>query len=433
MSYIYLCTRRYFNLFGPRLSRRHALPGSCRPLSSQATCAVRCAQPRCACSATSKIRCYRLKLPLVYPVRLHCGIRLLHFYSSFLRSKNKAKQTSRDGGRYTGAARRILQGQFVHHMAEEPAVSAEHTAYNIVIPLAPSAFLEQGELLTRPDLGRQFAGPLFNPAGQCACWDLIIPALHLLQEASAIIGQLCQYHQQYFTRRLHLEQNHQCNCHYQPDLDRCLSCGYCHRCGCDLVTTSTPHFHRCTCTYCLPRCCPHIPTLRSAQQARLRHNLLRNLQATERCPPGTTVVTRYAPQPPLPFAVIKELRRLDETIPPLPLGRGYLTVDRCPVNSRWPTSVGHATTQNRGITGFSKYDKRPTTNRRSPRSPRSSTETTSTATTSTPQLVLPEPLISPTSLQCSCTTPTPSLQQVITPPSWTPTSVAVKALPEDDW
>ena len=336
---------------------------------------------------------------------------------------------TRKTGRYTGAARRILQGQQLHWMADQPVCSAEHTAYNIVIPLAPPAFLEQGELLTRPDLGRQFAGPLFNPAGQCACWDSIIPALHLLQEASTVIGQLCQYHQHYFTRRLQLEQNHNCNCHYQPDLDRCLACGYCHRCGCDLVTTSTTHFHRCTCSYCLPRCCPHLPTLRSTHQARLRHNLLRNLQASERCPPGTAVVKRYAPQPPLSSAVTKELRRLDNTIPQLPLGRGYLTADHCPVNNRWPASVGYATTQNRGITGFAKYNRKPAINKRSP------TETNTTTTTSSsspPPLVLPEPL-SPTSIKCSCTTTVPSLQQVITPPSWTPTSVAVRPLPADDW
>lgn len=346
---------------------------------------------------------------------------------------------TRDEGRYTGAARRILQVHLHHRMADLPGVSSEErTHYSIVIPIAPPAFLGQGELLTRPDLGRHFASPLLNPAGQCACWNLVVPALHLLQEPSTAIGQLCQYHQQYFTRRIHLEQTHVCNCHYQPDHDRCLACGYCHLCGCDLVTTSTPHFHRCTCTYCLPRCCPHIPTLRSAQQARLRHTLLRNLQATERCPPGSPVIGKYPTPQPHPPAVINELRRLNNAIPPLPLGQGYPTSDRSPVNSRWPSPVGHATTQNRGITGFTRHNKKSVTNGRSP------PEAISTSP-SPPPLVLPdepEPLVTTSSLECSCTPPrtpsrplkqVPSLQNVITPPSWTPTSAIVKALPEDDW
>ena len=329
-----------------------------------------------------------------------------------------------------------------HRMADQPAaISEEHTHYSIVIPIAPPAFLDQGALLTRPDIGRQFASPLFNPAGQCACWDSIVPALHLLQEASTVIGHLCQYHQQYFTRRLHLEQNHSCNCHYQPDLDRCLACGYCHHCGCDLVTTSTPHFHRCTCTYCLPRCCPYVPTLRSVQQARLRHNLLRNVQASERCPPGSPIIRKYPVQQPHPPAVINELRRLNNAIPPLPLGKGYPTSDRSPVNSRWPAPVGHATTQDRGITGFTKPNKKPVINKRSP----TETNTSTTSSSSPPPLVLPdepEPLVTSSTLKCSCTPPrtpsrpllqVPSLQQVITPPSWTPTSVAVTPLPADDW
>ena len=71
-----------------------------------------------------------------------------------------------------------------------------------------------------------------------------------------------------------LETQH-CICHFAPSKYRCLEFGYCHRCGCDLATTSSSDFHRCSCAYCVARCCGTKLTA-SAQRSALKvHAYLR--------------------------------------------------------------------------------------------------------------------------------------------------------------
>ena len=138
--------------------------------------------------------------------------------------------------------------------------------------------------LSRPTVGTEYANNS-NPNGQCLCWDAIIPTLFLLGKAEDLTTEICRYHHQYLTRRIHLSKTHDCDCHYQPDPQRCLACGYCHLCGCDVTTTSTPQFHRCSCAHCLARCCPHDPTLAEVKATHLRHHVRRTRQADLRCLP----------------------------------------------------------------------------------------------------------------------------------------------------
>ena len=213
----------------------------------------------------------------------------------------------------------------------------------------------RGANASRPNLASLNTGNV-NHNGQCACWDLVVPALNLLQPLEIALANTCLYHRNYFSRRINLERTHRCNCHYQPDEYRCLDCGYCHLCGCDLVTTSTEHFHRCTCNYCLARCCPHRPLYHSARQAQRRHALLRELQKSERCPPGTPPnTTERRPEEPYPLEVVETLRLLDSSVKGR--GRGILNEDdkdiTFTINSRWPSDVyGTTVTEDRGATGL---------------------------------------------------------------------------------
>ena len=96
---------------------------------------------------------------------------------------------------------------------------------------------------------------LANPNHQCACWDELIPYLQLREKLPSASARVCTYHANYLLRRSHLSETHDCDCHLDPELYRCHTCGYCHNCGCDLVTTSSKGFHRCSCITCVARCC----------------------------------------------------------------------------------------------------------------------------------------------------------------------------------
>ena len=183
---------------------------------------------------------------------------------------------------------------FKYRMSDEARQETTNPTLTFKIPTSTPTG-RSGANVSRPNLASYNTGNV-NHNGQCACWDLVVPALNLLQPLEIALANTCLYHRNYFSRRINLERTHRCNCHYQPDEYRCLDCGYCHLCGCDLVTTSTEYFHRCTCHYCLARCCPHRPLYHSARQAQRRHALLRELQKSERCPPVLLVRRQTLPR-----------------------------------------------------------------------------------------------------------------------------------------
>ena len=210
---------------------------------------------------------------------------------------------------------------------------------DVIIPIHPPPTTADN---CRPSLGRLINQTTSNPNGQCLCWDLIIPALHLLEDPKLVIRTLCVYHRAYFGRRINLGRTHSCPCHYDPDTERCYDCGYCHRCGCDLVTTSTPEFHRCSCSYCLTRCCPHDPTTWAGKSALRQHNFLRARQAARRCPVGAPPSDVRHPEYKLSQVEIEELDKIED----LPSDRtpSYLTEDDplfpLIINCRWPSEDG---------------------------------------------------------------------------------------------
>ena len=253
-------------------------------------------------------------------------------------------------------------------MAEE-ARPERRTTLQFTIPTAPSPPIA-GPDAARPSLGQHFHATT-NANGQCACWDRFIPALNLLEEPSIPISEVCIYHRAYFSRRIYLQKNHRCDCHYSPDDHRCQDCGYCHACGCDLITTSTEHFHRCSCSFCLTRCCPQEPTNIGAQHILRQHAFLRARQTTNRCSAGTPPSRERHPSPSL---TLPEQKTLDQLSPRLPgIGRGRSreeTVTGVPlrINNRWPGENGSSVTieQDRGATGLLKAHKIRTTPRLTP-------------------------------------------------------------------
>ena len=200
------------------------------------------------------------------------------------------------------------------------------TGFFFTIPVLPAT---ADNNTNRPNLGAANS-TLQNPNGQCSCWDLLVPVLHLLQRPIHVVGQLCTYHRLYLSRRIHLSQTHICSCHYQPDPKRCSTCGYCHDCGCDLITTSAPGVHRCSCSYCLARCCPHPPNFTAAKQAHNVHILLRYKQARKRCPIGARPTQEPVIPEEWPLEGI-DTQQLDAH----PTDDQVLSV---PLNNRWPST-----------------------------------------------------------------------------------------------
>lgn len=309
----------------------------------------------------------------------------------------------------------------------------------IKIPIGPPAFLELKEgdpgyedLYYRPNLGTEYFDTTYR---QCACWDALIPVLHLLEEPSDALPNLCLYHRHYLFRRVHLKQSHSCRCHYEPDCgERCLGCGYCHKCGCDLITTSTPHFHRCSCVYCLLRCCPHPQTLRDTQKALLRHEYLQRVQAAARCAPGAPIITEYksasASTRPLSRWELAELRRLYSSIPAVPAQRR-----RYPVNTRWPTDAGYAVDvrPERAIPGF-------TSEPLSASLAQGPDSASQSAATGTAQAEPEEPLVTSPTEECSCAAAVadsnqeavdPGRERTTTLPPWRPLDLRPRI--KDDW
>ena len=179
---------------------------------------------------------------------------------------------------------------------------------------------------------------------QCLCWEQLRDSINLLVSYRTTLWQhkhVCAYHRVYFQRRINAERPHLCTCHYEPDGRRCTDCGYCHNCGCDLVTTSTNNFHRCTCALCLVRCCGVGVTSTSFVNAHRRHNFLRARQAEHRCEPGTPP-NRRGCSTPFSTEDIESARLLNAPLPlvPTPLRPRALTEDpdTCnpPTNVRWP-------------------------------------------------------------------------------------------------
>lgn len=207
---------------------------------------------------------------------------------------------------------------------------AVNTSDVLVIPLGPAIV---------GDVNSQFNSPPCkqHPYKQCICWEHLIAAKQLLEEPSDVINELCSYHHHYLFRRIRLKKGHNCPCHVEPDCgNRCLACGFCHACGCDLITTSTPQFHRCSCAHCLQRCCPHTPDLLGVQQAVIRHSFLQSLQQAERCQPGATTSDYYRDPRPL---TTEEQRELQERYKAIPL----ISQGDAPINGRWPSTTGYAT------------------------------------------------------------------------------------------
>lgn len=324
--------------------------------------------------------------------------------------------------------------------ATQPPENRQHavSGIGIKIPIGPPAFLDikEGEPgyedLYRPNLGTEYYEATYR---QCACWDALIPVLQLLEEPSEALPNLCLYHRHYLFRRVHLKQSHSCRCHYEPDCgQRCLGCGYCHKCGCDLITTSTPHFHRCSCVYCLLRCCPHPQTLRDTQKALLRHEYLQRVQIAERCSPGAPIITEYksASTRPLSSWELAELRRLYSSIPAVPARRR-----RYPLNTRWPTNEGYAADipPERAIPGI-------TAEPLSAFLTQGSDAASQTAATGTAPAEPEEPIVtSPTEAHCSCAAADSNQaaadqeRERTTLPPWRPLDVPQPRQPriKDDW
>ena len=303
----------------------------------------------------------------------------------------------------------------------------------IKIPVGPPAilYIKEGdpdyEDFYRPNLGTDYEATY----RQCACWDALIPALQLLEELSDALPQLCTYHRHYLFRRVHLKKSHSCRCHYEPDCgQRCLGCGYCHKCGCDLITTSTPHFHRCSCVYCLPRCCPHPQGPRDTQKALLRHEYLQRVQITERCSPGAPIITKYKTTPTRSLSSWEraELRRLYSAIPAV-LGRKR----RYPLNTRWPTDAGYADDipPERTIPGITAEPLSAFLTQGSDSAP----QPLASAATETDPVEQEEPTVnSPTEAPCSCAAADSSREpeRTTTLPYWRPLDVPQPRI-KDDW
>ena len=250
-------------------------------------------------------------------------------------------------------------------MAEE-AHGEERTQLHFTIPTEPTSPVFRPDA-ARPSLGHRFNRQI-NNNGQCACWDRLIPALNLLEEPAIPLTEVCIYHRAYFSRRIFFHRNHSCDCHYNPDEQRCHDCGYCHSCGCDLVTTSTAYFHRCSCRFCLTRCCPQQPTDSRTDHIQRQHAFFRARQFSNRCPTGAPTskerrLSTLLSQP--------DLAELESLVPrPTGIGRGAIhtsqeevtTGVRLQVSNRWPSEDGRpgAIEQDRGSTGLWKRVKTPT-------------------------------------------------------------------------
>ena len=150
------------------------------------------------------------------------------------------------------------------------------------IPLEP---FTQAEDHTKVELSEQD----FLQVGRCVCWELLALVSSLRNKYEDIEQRICHYHRELYQKRTGPDGQHHCPCHHQRNRsDFCWNCGYCHNCGCDSVTTSTPRFHRCTCDLCLHRCCGLFGTTdENRSNARARHNLYRIKQLKERCQSGT--------------------------------------------------------------------------------------------------------------------------------------------------
>ena len=205
---------------------------------------------------------------------------------------------------------------------------------DIIIPVLPHVNVGPARLI--PNIGSQH-GEIDNPNTQCACWNELVPALHLQEPVGLALTRVCEYHRKYFARRLALSRTHSCDCHYQrADIFRCYACGYCHRCGCDLITTSAPGYHRCTCSICLARCCPHHPQFAETRYASAQHVYLRNKQARLRCAPDAEPVTSYwtACGKGIFDLTAEDSQRLHELRQP---GRTDVITEEVPINNRWPS------------------------------------------------------------------------------------------------
>ena len=125
------------------------------------------------------------------------------------------------------------------------------------------------------------------------CWELLGLLCNLSVTFEDIKTRLCDYHRTYYEKRTGEKKDHRCPCHSESYRAQfCWVCGYCHSCGCDQVTTSTPRFHRCSCDVCLNRCCGLFGATESARaHARPRHIYASIKQGKQRCQPGTPSVT----------------------------------------------------------------------------------------------------------------------------------------------
>ena len=153
------------------------------------------------------------------------------------------------------------------------------------VPLEP--YYTAGGEITAAELN-------YHRHGNCTCWELLALVSTLKYRYSEVVDRLCTYHREYYTKRTAEPALHLCDCQ-KPDRPTrfCWACGYCHTCGTDLCTTSTPTFHRCSCLICLNRCCG-IFGVEAAHilEARQRHQNNRKRQERSRCPRSATPAPR---------------------------------------------------------------------------------------------------------------------------------------------
>ena len=131
--------------------------------------------------------------------------------------------------------------------------------------------------------------------GGCVCWELLALVSSLQYEYEELKDRLCDYHQEYITKKRENQwHNPPCVCTQHPREAYCFRCVYCHRCGADLTTTSTPNFHRCSCPVCLDICCGLFGANPEQYQSALfgSSRVERAIQENDRCPRGSPLEDR---------------------------------------------------------------------------------------------------------------------------------------------
>ena len=87
-----------------------------------------------------------------------------------------------------------------YQMSDEACQETTSPTINFRIPISAQT-ARRGANESRPNLASLNTGNV-SPNGQCACWDLIVPALNLLEPLEIAITNVCLYHRNYFSRRI---------------------------------------------------------------------------------------------------------------------------------------------------------------------------------------------------------------------------------------